>query len=297
MPRLPRLHVPGGCYHVILRGNHRENIFSTPQDRVVLNALVAEAVDLYVARIHAYCWMTNHLHVLVQIGAAPLGKLMQRIASRYSRYRHRQLNTTGHLFERRYRAWLVETDLYCITLLRYIHWNPVKAGVVAQLEEYQWSSHRTYLGLETHSWLTTEFGLSLFGADVDSARHSYRCLMGQEMYASEERILEQVNPSDCRVLGSDDFLAMLPTVHFKPRSSLTLPALVHKVCAERSVTVEHIRSSSKLASLSKVRVEIARLAIEGRMASLSEVARSLNRTHAALSRLLQRHSIGKNGTM
>jgi len=158
MPRHPRLHVPGACYHVILRGNHQENIFGAPEDRKVLNDIVGEALPLHGARIHAFCWM-NHLHALTQIGEMELGPLVQRIAVRYSRYRHKQLGTTGHLFERRHRAFLVETDLYFITLLRYIHLNPVNAGMVKTAQEYPWSSHRVYLGLDAIPWLTTAFGL------------------------------------------------------------------------------------------------------------------------------------------
>lgn len=80
MPRLPRLHVPGGCYHVILRGNHREAIFGSDRDRIELNRIVAEGLIRYQARLHVFCWMTNHLHALVQIGDEPLGKLMHHIA-------------------------------------------------------------------------------------------------------------------------------------------------------------------------------------------------------------------------
>src|SRR5688500_17648376 len=124
MPRLPRLHVPGGCYHVILRGNHREPLFGSTADRDRLAALVAEALLAHNARVHAFCWMTNHLHALVQISDRPLGKLVQRIAVRYAKHRHRQMRTSGHLFERRYRAWLIDADAYFLTLLRYIHLNP-----------------------------------------------------------------------------------------------------------------------------------------------------------------------------
>jgi len=87
-----------------MRGNHREDLFETANDRHVLNDIVAEALLENGARLHAFCWMTNHLHALIQIGERPLGKLMQRIATRYSRYRHRVLCTTGQLFERRYKA-------------------------------------------------------------------------------------------------------------------------------------------------------------------------------------------------
>jgi REP element-mobilizing transposase RayT len=278
-----------------MRGNHREDLFATPEDRLVLNNIVAEALEYYAARVHAYCWMTNHLHALVQVGTVQLGKLVQRIGGRYARYRNRQLNTTGHQFEQRYGATLVETDLYFITLLRYIHWNPVKARMVTRLEDYEWSSHRFYLGLVTPQWLTTDFGLSLFGTTIDSAHEAYRCLMSQALTASEESILEQANPADRRVLGSDEFLERLPAFRFKPRSSLTLSDLVLQVCGAKGVTVEEVCSPSKAAQLSKARAEIVKLAIDGRIASINEVARYLNRHHSALSRLFQRHSKHSKG--
>ena len=110
MPRLPRLHVPNGFYHAVLRGNHREALFDAAADRQVLNDIVADVINRFGARVHAFCWMSNHLHALLQIADRPLGEIMQRIAMRYARHRHKTLRTTGHLFERRYRATLVDTD-------------------------------------------------------------------------------------------------------------------------------------------------------------------------------------------
>lgn len=110
MPRPPRLHITGAHYHVILRGNHREPLFDHPADRQKLNDIVADVLTRTAARLHAFCWMTNHLHVLIQTSDLPLGKTMQRIAVRYSRYRHRSLRTGGHFFERRYKAKLVDVE-------------------------------------------------------------------------------------------------------------------------------------------------------------------------------------------
>ncbi|HTE43346.1 MAG TPA: transposase [Steroidobacteraceae bacterium] len=191
MPRKPRLHVPGGFYHVTLRGNHQDDLFGTFEDRIILNDIVAEALPRHGARCHAFCWMTNHLHSSIQVGDTPLGPLMQRIAVRYARYRHKQLGITGHLFERRHGAWLVQTDLYFVTLLRYIHLNPVNAGIVKTAQEYQWSSHRAYLGLDTIPWLTTNFGLSMFGKTEDIARRHYSIMVAGDLYASELSIFEQ----------------------------------------------------------------------------------------------------------
>lgn len=289
MPRLPRLHVPGGFYHVMLRGNHREDLFATPADRVALNDIVGDVFDRLGARGHAFCWMTNHIHLLVQIGDRPLGQVMQRIAIRYSRRRHRQLRTTGHLFERRYKAKLVEMDSYAFALLRYIHLNPVAAGMVASVDDYPWSSHHAYLGKESFPWLTTEVGLGLFGPTIARARNSYARWMAQEIYASESRIWDDTHPDDSRVLGGDKFLAGLPPIKIVPRSRQTLARLAEDRCAVYGVSVESVQSPSRQMSLSKVRIDIARQATINRVATLQEVARFLNRSPSSLSELLTRY--------
>lgn len=289
MPRLPRLHVAGGCYHVVLRGNHREALFEVPADRQALNDIVAEALVDQGARIHAYCWMTNHLHALVQIREYPLGKLMQRIATGYSRYRHRQLRTKGHLFERRYGAWLVDVDAYFLTLLRYIHLNPVKAGMVVNVQDYPWSSHRAYLGEELLPWVTTDFGLSLFANTVVAAQSAYRQFICQASLASEDRALEGRHPDDPRVFGGDRFLASLPAWRILPRSAVTLEELAAQLCELHQVSLESVRSRQRQPLLTMVRVDIARCAVEERIASLNEVARFLGRSHSSLSELLTRY--------
>lgn len=214
---------------------------------------------------------------------------MQRIARRYSRYRHRRLRTTGHLFERRYKAWLIDADSYFVTLLRYIHLNPVKAHMVAHPDEYPWSSHRAYAGHASISWLTLDFGLSLFGTTEASARQQYRSFMAQESYASEDRILEETHPEDSRVLGSDNFIASLTLSRYRPRSQLSLSALAEEICREYAISVETVRSASRQRRLTPVRVALAIRAIEERVATLVDVAAFLNRQPATLSELLSRH--------
>ena len=289
MPRLPRLHVPGGCYHVILRGNHREAIFGSDRDRIELNRIVAEGLIRYQARLHAFCWMTNHLHALMQIGNEPLGKLMHHIARRYSRYRHRHLRTSGHLFERRYRAWLVDMDAYFLTLLRYIHRNPVKANMVSDPGEYRWSSHHAYLGTEEMPWVTTEFGLSLFAGTIGTARESYRHFMTQPSYASEDVVLEDTHECDARIIGTDRFVETLRTATYVPRSHHTLDEIACQICQQLQVSLEAVRSASRKRCFTAARVAIAVRALDGRVASLSEVAAFLGREPGSLSELLRRH--------
>ena len=159
-----------------LRGNHQRPIFLADRDRSLLNTIVARAIDNFDARLHAYCWMTNHLHLLLQVGVVPLSDPMRNIAAEFARAMQIKLQTTGHFFERRYHATLVDADAYLLELIRYIHLNPVRAGIVSYPSQYPWSSHHAYIGAREEPWVTTEFGLSMF-ALMSAIREPalYRC--------------------------------------------------------------------------------------------------------------------------
>ncbi|HEY4646991.1 MAG TPA: transposase [Steroidobacteraceae bacterium] len=289
MPRPPRLHVPGASYHVVLRGNHQESLFGSATDRRVLNDIVAEVLAQYDCRIHAFCWMTSHLHALVQIADRPLGTVMQRVAIRYSRYRHKSLDTSGHLFERRHKAKLVDVDAYFLTLLRYIHLNPVKAGIVNDPVDYPWSSHRAFLGAESISWLTTDFGLSLFSSDLVQARAAYKRFILEPCKGEDEDLENESHPDDSRILGTDQFVARIPATPYKPRSTLTLDQLAESLCAEHHINAQLLRSPSRARRLASIRANFSAQAIEQRIATLCEVARFLGRDPSSLARLLARH--------
>ena len=193
------------------------------------------------------------------------------------------------MFERRYKAWLVDVDQYFAVLLRYIHRNPVKANMVARAEEYPWSSHRAYLGDASLPWLMIDFGLGLFGTTVETARHCYRHFMAQEDYASEDRLLTETHPDDARILGGDKFVAALPTASFQPRRPQSLEQLAEEICVARQIPLALIRSSARQRWLTQTRVTIARQALENRIASQREIAEYLGRDAASLSELLARH--------
>jgi putative transposase len=293
MPRLPRLFVPGGYYHVILRGNHREPLFGCPADRQVLNDIVEDAIDRYGARIHAFCWMTNHLHALIQISDRPLGRVVQTIAQRYSRYRHQRLHTCGHLFERRHRAKLIDVDAYFLTVLRYIHLNPVKARLVDDPANYPWSSHRAFIGKETIPWLTTTFALSLFSNHLAHARAAYRRFMLEKVDDDEEDLAGKLHPEDSRILGSDEFVTNIRTIPRPPPSSLSLEELAEEVCSEHGASVALLTSSRRSRSITLIRVELTRRALDQHVATLCEVARFLCRHPSSLGRLLERYGGGR----
>lgn len=221
MPRKPRIHLPGGIYHVILRGNSRQPVFFADLDRRRWMRLLATGIDRYRCRIHAFCWMTNHVHMVVQVSDRPLGLLVGWVASQYARATNIRLNRSGHLFERRYRGKLVDVDSYLLQLIRYIHRNPVAARMVDIPERYPWSSHRAYLGFHRPALLTTDWMLSLFGKNRGQAIAAYRDFMAEE--DQPPMTLFAGNADDARLTSDDGFLDSIdsPAVHDQARPSLT----------------------------------------------------------------------------
>ena len=288
MPRRPRLHVPGGFYHVTLRGNHRQAIFFRDSDRSRLDEIVAESLDSAAARLHAYCWMTNHLHLLVQISHVPLGKLIQRIASQYARTTQAVLQTTGHLFERRYHAVLVDADSYLLTLLRYIHMNPVRAALVPRPGDYPWSSHSEYAGRRHQPWVTTEMALAILSPDRAKARFRYLELIAQPDELRWGVGLLQPHRDNTFVLGNDEFLARVAAGSWQPRSTKDLDQLFTECRRRFNVTAEDLISPSKCRVLSAARAWLSHAALTERAATVTEVARKLRRTETAIRRLMGR---------
>ena len=159
MARKPRLHVPGGLYHAILRGNARQQIFHGTGDRLRFYGLLADGVARFGYRVHAFCLMTNHVHLALQAGETPLSAGMQNLGLRYTQHLNARLRRVGHVFQGRFKAFLVDQDAYGLALVRYLHLNPVRARLVRAPAAYRWSSHRAYLGREGLAWLSTDWVL------------------------------------------------------------------------------------------------------------------------------------------
>jgi REP element-mobilizing transposase RayT len=296
MARRLRLHVPGGFYHVTLRGNHRRPIFFADTDRNLLDAVVAEAVDRLAARVHAYCWMTNHIHLLVQVSDAPLGRLMLRIASQYARRVQASLATTGHLFERRYHAVLVDADRYLLHLIRYIHLNPVRAGIVADPVDYRWSSHRAYLGQPRPSWLCCDFALQLLGADACETRARYQAFMNDAEECRWGQGPLQPHAERPDILGDDDFVARLGGDTWQPGQRRSLEDLLSDCCERFRVTPDALTSPSRSHHLARARAWLGHRVVAERAGSVSALARKLGRSEAALRQVMARHPLVTGST-
>jgi putative transposase len=287
MPRQRRLHVSGGLYHAVLRGNHRQAIFAGSDDYLCFEDIVARALERYGATLHAYCWMTNHVHLAIGIADAPLGSVMGIVASRYARAKQRAIPTTGHLFERRYRARLVDADRYLLALVRYVHLNPVRARMVADPSDYRWSSHRAYLGASCPDWLRIEPVLGRLGSSAEAARAAYRQLMNETPAAAErEELSPTVRVGRWTRAGISSPRAKPCVARVVVNSPRSLKAIAVEVAQEHDVTMEDLLSKRRRPHLVQARGEVARRALLEGVANLSQVARYLNRAPSTISGLL-----------
>lgn len=292
MARRLRLHVPGGFYHVTLRGNHRCPIFFTRSDRDLFEQILAGSLERWNARLHAYCWMTNHVHMLIQVSDAPLGRIILRTASVYARKVQLRLETTGHLFERRFHAILVDADAYLLTVLCYIHLNPVRAGLVRDPGLYPWSSHRDYLGASSKPWLTTGFALRMLSTRGCRAVDRYRELMGMTTHLSWGSGALTPNRSQPQILGDDAFAARAIARSDPPAQRASLAQLLDECCARFRLPAAELRSPRISRELAKARAWLAHQATRSGMASISEIARYLGRSESAIRQAMRRHSPG-----
>lgn len=287
MARVPRLHVPGGFYHVTLRGNHRQPIFFSPHDFDLLGEIVAEVIAAHGAYVHAYCWMTNHAHLLLQVSDVPLGRVMLRIASRYARTVQAHLSTTGHLFEKRYHSTLIDVDRYFLAVLRYIHLNPVKARLAPDLLSYPHSSHSVYIGRQQCTWVRTDFAMNLIAVDPEAARAGYRELMDETAGEPDDDSIAP-HPAHRHILGDDDFVSRILGSAWRPRVNKSLDDLICECHWRFGVTPDLLKSSTKAPCVAAARAWVAHEAISGRIASVSAVARSLNRSESSIRELMIR---------
>jgi putative transposase len=190
MARLARLTVPGYPHHVIQRGNNRQLIFSSDDDRrLLLRLLEAHAKEFGVA-IHSYVLMDNHFHLL----ATPkddtgLPKLMQAVGRRYVRHFNNTHGRTGTLWEGRYRSTLVQTERYLLACMVYIDLNPVRAGIVAAAADFPWSSHRHYVGLGADRLITPHALFWALGNTPFAREQAYSDLVATGVSASVRDLL------------------------------------------------------------------------------------------------------------
>jgi REP element-mobilizing transposase RayT len=204
MPRKPRIEIGGGLYHVITRGNNRRKIFRSRDDYLSFTNILQNQKAKLPFFLYAYCLMPNHVHLLIEMQDEPISRIMQRVLTAYSQYHNRKYKKIGHLFQGRYKSILCQTDRYLGELVRYIHLNPVRGRIVRKPEDFEFSGHRTYLGLDKAGLVDVEPVLRHFGPTRRRAIEVYCQFV--EASLDEKSQDNYYRAAEGRLLGSEEFL-------------------------------------------------------------------------------------------
>lgn len=320
MPRQARLDSPGTLHHVIVRGIEKRRIVDDEGDR---ENFISRLGDLTSATgTHVYSWslLTNHAHILLHSGEKGLSSFMRRFLTGYAIEYNLRHNRHGHLFQNRYKSIVCEEDAYFLELVRYIHLNPLRAGLVndlAELNRYPWCGHSVLMGKVNYGWQNRARVLSLFGDSERRAVTAYYKymeegvpmgrrpdLVGGGLLRSaggwsqvKSRLLNKEGMlSDERILGSGEFVEKIvgeaeEKIRYQLPKSRRLEdakGIIEDVCCEENVSSEELRSGSRRGPVSAIRKHLARRLVEELGLSLADAARLLGVTTPAVAKCLSR---------
>ncbi|SNS31279.1 REP element-mobilizing transposase RayT [Anaerovirgula multivorans] len=178
MPRQARKKSKTGIYHIMARGNNRQNIFEDDEDCMKFIEIIQQSKEKSGIKLYGYCLMGNHVHLLLCEGMESLSLTMQRICSSFVYWYNWKYDRFGHLFQERYKSEVVENEAYLITVLRYIHQNPIKAGITNSVAGYRWSSYHEYINKQ--NIIDTEFILELFATEKQIAKKEFEKYMHEK---------------------------------------------------------------------------------------------------------------------
>lgn len=248
MARPLRLEYPGAVYHVTARGNARQDIFVNDVDREKFLAILTATISRYHWLCHAYCLMGNHYHLLLETPDPNLSLGMRMLNGVYTQAYNRIHGKTGHIFQGRYKAVLIEKDAHLLELCRYIVLNPVAAGMVTGPAQCPWSSYRgTISEGEAPDFLTTNWILAQFAGTKAKAREAYRRFVGEgkqmqrpwaklkgQIFLGSETFIEGVG----RMLGDTQLASEIPRLQrYAGRPSLVELFAGHDGKAERNALI------------------------------------------------------------
>ncbi|HDP69351.1 MAG TPA: hypothetical protein ENN38_00880 [Actinobacteria bacterium] len=289
MARKPRIEFAGALYHIIARGNNKEDIFRESKDYLKYMYLLEKYQKRTSFHLYAFALMTNHIHLLLETGDTPLSKIMQGIQQSYTQYFNRRYNRVGHLFQGRYKAILCEKDPYLLELIRYIHLNPVRSKMVDCPSKYPWSSHPVYLDKKRIKFIETDKMLLMFSKNKSKARELYLKFIFEEKDARHKE--EFYNLSEQQCLGREEFIEEIKkrtktTQEFEKKSSLI--KLVKVIADLTKIAEESIKSSNRESKVVEARNLFIFISVRQLGYGCAEVARFLKKDTSSITRALNR---------
>jgi len=230
MTRPLRIEYPDAWYHVMNRARKGQEAFATVEDCNSFIDIIKDAAEIFNMKIAAYCLMTNHYHLLVQTPDANLSRCMRHINGIYTQRYNARNGCDGTLFRGRYKSIVVDADSYLLELVRYIHRNPLRAGIVAKLDDYEWSSHKGYVSkAKKWEWLHKNYILGIFSKNKRSQLISYKRFISSE--ESAELIYYYSKKNIPSILGDTVFVQLLKDRFLKKKKEKEIPEST-KLCPE-----------------------------------------------------------------
>lgn len=219
MTRPWRIEFEGAYYHILSRGNERRNIFKDSDDRVSFLETLGKMSERFEVEIYAYVLMDNHYHLILKTNKPNISRSMQWFGTTYTRQYNIKHKRSGHLFQGRFKNFLIENDEYLLHLSCYIHRNPLRAGIVRRLVDYPWSSYPVYAyGKRSPEWLLAKPILSLL--DTKNKHLAYRKMV-QNYSREETRIWEDFRHG--LFLGSQKFIDLIKSKYLSENPDSEIP--------------------------------------------------------------------------
>lgn len=278
MTRPLRLEYEGAIYHVTARGNERSAIFRDDRDRTRFLEFLGSVVERERWVTHAYCLMGNHYHVVIETPLGNLSRGIQRLNGRFTQYFNRRHKRSGHLFQGRFKAILVERESHLLELVRYVVLNPVRARMVESAGAWPWSNYRATAGRwHGQKWLEVDWTLRQFSSRKDRSREAYRRFVSEgkglpsplrqvtgQIYLGGERFLKEM---DARLRGLADE-SEIPEVQRRPWTA-DIGALKRAVAREYGVTEAYL-SRRRGGEEKMVAIHLARKLTNWTLAAIGE---------------------------
>jgi putative transposase len=289
MARKPRIEYEGAFYHVITRGNQRQRVFKGDDDFQKYVNFLAFYKERYKYSLYAYVLMSNHVHLLIETRTIPLSKILQGINQSYTMYFNRKNKTVGHLFQGRYKAILCDKDAYLLSLIKYIHLNPVRAKIAKAAGEYRWSSHRSYDKEKNNDLVDTGQVLRMFSEDKSQARKLYRAYIDDGIEVKKEDIYKTISQ---RILGEEKFVDKVMEKiderfeNTRKHHEYSLKEIVATMGKMRGITLKQLRGKSKNREILTVR-KLASLAAREFGYKGKEIALYLQKDPSVITRYLK----------